>query len=159
MTSSAESPPYLAGLRLAGRRVVVIGAGRVLARRLDTLLASGPELIVVSPQAQPRVRAAADTGQLTWHARTEREGDLDGAWYAMACTDDPSINARVVADADVRQLWCVRADDGTHGTAVTPATARDGELQVAVLAGGDFRASRHLRDRLAPHLRGRSSAD
>lgn len=154
-----EPAPYLAGLRLSGRRVVVVGAGRVLSRRLSTLLASGPQLHVVSQEATPRIRAAADAGQLTWVPRPYREGDLDGAWYALACTDDPDVNARVVADAEALRLWCVRADDGAHGSAVTPATARHEGLHVAVLAGGDFRASRRLRDRLALLLPGLASSD
>ena len=61
-SDSREPAPYLAGLRLHGRQVVVVGAGRVLSRRLSTLLASGPFLRVVSPEATPRVQAAADAG-------------------------------------------------------------------------------------------------
>lgn len=151
MTAEAP-PPYLAGLRLAGRRVVVVGAGRVLARRLGTLLDSGARLVVVSPLAAPPVRAVARAARLTWHERDYRLGDLAGAWYALACTDDPQVNAAVVAEAEAARIFCVRADDGSLGTAVTPASARDGQVQLAVLAGGDFRASRHLRDRLAAQL-------
>lgn len=158
-SDSREPAPYLAGLRLHGRQVVVVGAGRVLSRRLSTLLASGPLLRVVSPEATPRVQAAAEAGQLTWVPRPYRAGDLDGAWYAMACTDDRCVNAAVVAEAEARRVWCVRADDGALGSAVTPATAQHEQHQIAVLAGGDFRASRRLRDRLAALLPGLAPTD
>ena len=32
--------------------------------------------------------------------REYRDGDLDGAWYAIAATDDPHVNAAVVAEAE-----------------------------------------------------------
>ncbi|MBI4941009.1 MAG: uroporphyrinogen-III C-methyltransferase, partial [Actinobacteria bacterium] len=42
--------PYLAGLRLAGRRVVVVGGGAVAQRRVPGLLAAGADVTVVSPR-------------------------------------------------------------------------------------------------------------
>ena len=153
MTSAGEAPPYLVGLDLQGRRVTVIGAGHVLARRLETLLACRPLLLVVAPHADPAVEAAAAAGRLTWHRRGYLDGDLAGAWYAMAATDDPDVNARIVAESQHARIFCVRADDGSAGTAVTPATAREGIIQVGVVAGGDFRAARRWRDILAERLR------
>ena len=158
MKQAHSSPPYLAGLRFDGRRVVVVGGGRVLARRLGILLASGPELVVVSPAVAPAVLRAAEAGDLVWHERPYRSGDLRGAWYAMACTDDPEVNAAVVAEAVTHRIFCVRADDGSLGTAVTPASAREGDVQLAVLTGGDFRASRRLRDRFAADLADRAGS-
>ncbi len=69
------------------------------------------------------------------------------------------VNAAVVAEAEARRVWCVRADDGALGSAVTPATAQHEQHQIAVLAGGDFRASRRLRDRLAALLPGLAPTD
>ena len=59
---------------------------------------------------------------ITLTLRPFRDGDLDGAWYAIAATDDPDVNAAVVAEAERRRIFCVRADVGREGTAVTPAT-------------------------------------
>lgn len=153
----SETAPYLAGLRLTGRRVVAVGAGRVLARRLETLLAAGPDLQVVSPQAHPAVADAAAAERLRWHARPYDPSDLDGAWYVLAGTDDPAVNASVVAECERRATFCVRADDGALGSAVTPATLAEGDVQVAVLGGGDFRRSRGVRDAVAQALRARAS--
>lgn len=149
-----RAPAYLVGLHLFGRRVVIVGGGRVTGRRLPTLLATGADVQVISPVVAPRVEAAARAGQLAWHPRCYRAGDLAGAWYAMAATDVPAVNERVVAEAEVARIFCVRADDGSRGQAVTPATARRGAVQVAVVSGGDMRLSRRLRDEFAARLPG-----
>ena len=89
--------PYLAGLRLAGRRVVVVGGGVVAQRRLPALLAAGADVVLVSPEVTPAVEGMAGAGELAWERRRYAAGDLAGAWYAMALTDDPEVNAAVVA--------------------------------------------------------------
>lgn len=146
---------YLAGLSLHSRRVVLIGGGRVAARRLPLLLDCGADVHVVSPVLHPAVADQVRAGACTHQPREYRDGDLAGAWYVMAATDDPAVNAQVVAEATRLRVFCVRADDGRAGTAATPATAMltDG-AQVAVLGGGDHRRSRALRDRVVEVLDG-----
>jgi uroporphyrin-III C-methyltransferase/precorrin-2 dehydrogenase/sirohydrochlorin ferrochelatase len=60
--------PYLVGLDLAGRRVVVVGGGSVAQRRLGGLLAAGADVEVVAPQVTPAVEAMATAGEATWTA-------------------------------------------------------------------------------------------
>ena len=133
---------YLAGLDLAGRKVVVVGGGSVAQRRLPNLIAAGAEVQVVAVDPRPAVEAEP---AVTVHVRPFADGDLEGAWYALACTDDPEVNAAVVAEATARRIFCVRADDAREGTAVTPASGRHDGLQFGVLAGGDHRRSAAVR--------------
>ncbi|NUS43753.1 MAG: uroporphyrinogen-III C-methyltransferase [Mycobacteriaceae bacterium] len=149
--ASAEAG-YLVGLDLHGRRVVVVGGGSVAQRRLGLLIASGAEVTVVSRSVTPAVEAMADAGQVRLELRAYAEGDLDGAWYAIACTDEPETNAAVVAEAERRRVFCVRADSARLGTAVTPATARYDGLTVGVLAGGRHRRSAAVRTALLEAL-------
>ncbi len=145
--------PYLVGLRLAGRRVVVVGGGAVAQRRVPGLLAAGADVTVVSPHLTPTLEPHVTAGTLSWVARRYADGDLDGAWYALAVTDDPAANAQVVTDADARRVFCVRADDGWAGSAVTPATGRQGPVSVAVLGGGDPRRAVAVRDGVVEAMR------
>src|SRR5271154_5153379 len=92
--------PYLVGLRLAGRKVVVVGGGTVAQRRLPLLIASGADVHVIARSATPAVEAMDG---ISLAIREYRDGDLDGAWYAIAATDDPEVNAAVVGEADRRQ--------------------------------------------------------
>ncbi|OHU98239.1 uroporphyrinogen-III C-methyltransferase [Mycobacterium talmoniae] len=137
--------PYLVGLRLAGKKVVVVGAGSVAQRRLGLLIASGAQVQIIARAATPAVEAMGASDGVTLELRDYRDGDLAGAWYAIAATNDADVNAAVVAEADRRQIFCVRADIAVEGTAVTPATFGYAGLTVGVLAGGEHRRSAAIR--------------
>lgn len=145
--------PYLAGLRLEGRRVLVVGGGSLAQRRLPDLLAAGADVVLVSPHVTATIEPLVAAGTITWHARTYRPGDVTGAWYAMALTDDPVVNAAVVAEAQAARVFCIRGDNGLAATAVTPAAGRHGPVKVAVLGGGDPRRAAAVRDGVVEALR------
>ncbi len=148
---SPRAHPYLAGLVLAGRRVVVVGGGHVAQRRVPTFLAAGAVVTVVSPDVTPALEGLA--GEVTLELRTFTETDLDGAWYVVAATDDPAVNARVVAAAESRHTFCVRADDARNGSAWTPAVGHHGSVTVGVLGNREPRKSAALRDDIVTALR------
>ncbi|GAA2102811.1 uroporphyrinogen-III C-methyltransferase [Streptomyces albiaxialis] len=139
------TPAYPVGLRLAGRRVLVVGGGTVVQRRLPGLLAAGADVVLVSPEVTPSVEAMAQAGELTWHRRPYEDGDMDGAWYALVSTDDPEVNTAAAAEAESRRVWCVRTDDADAATAWTPATGRAAGVTVAVLTSGTGDAPRDPR--------------
>ena len=145
MTESA----YLVGLRLAGKKVVVVGGGTVAQRRLPLLIATGANVHVISRTATRAVEAMSG---INLSLREYRDGDLAGAWYAIAATDDAQVNAAVVDEADRRQIFCVRADIAVEGTAVTPASFSYAGLSVGVLAGGEHRRSAAIRSAIREAL-------
>jgi uroporphyrin-III C-methyltransferase/precorrin-2 dehydrogenase/sirohydrochlorin ferrochelatase len=151
MSDAPGHPPYPVGLRLAGRRVVVVGGGHVAQRRVPGLLAAGADVVLVSPEVTPAIEGMA--AEITWHQRTFQEHDLDDAWYAVAATDDAEVNAAVANAADERRIFCVRADDARGGSAWTPATGRHGTVTVAVLGNREPRQSAALRDDILTALR------
>ncbi|MFC4949891.1 uroporphyrinogen-III C-methyltransferase [Pseudonocardia sp. GCM10023141] len=146
------SDPYLAGLDLAGRRVLVVGGGTVAQRRLTGLLAAGADIEVVAPEVTPAVEGMATAGELRWSQRPFQDTDLAGAWYVVACTEVREVNAEVSAGAERRRIFCVRADDAPEGTAVTPAVGRHDGLTVGVLAGRRPRRSAAVRTALVEAL-------
>jgi uroporphyrin-III C-methyltransferase / precorrin-2 dehydrogenase / sirohydrochlorin ferrochelatase len=148
MATTSENP-YLAGLRLTGKKVVVVGGGNVAQRRLPLLIASGADIHVIARNATPAVEALSG---ITLSLRDYRDGDLDGAWYAIAATDDPQVNTAVVAEADRHRIFCVRADVAVEGSAVTPASFDYAGLSVGVLAGGEHRRSAAIRSAIREAL-------
>jgi len=138
--------PYPLGLRLAGRRVVVVGGGVVATRRMPALLDAGADVLLVAPELTPALRAHADAGRLRWERRRFAVDDLDGAWLVQVAVDDPSAAAAISTVADERRIFCVRADDRAAATAWTPAVTRQGPVTVAVLGGGDPRRAMAVRD-------------
>lgn len=153
MAEHAEHPAYPVGLRLTGRRVVVLGGGQVAQRRLPALIAGGAEIVLVSPDATPSVEAMAAAGEIRWERRPYAEGDLADAWYALIATSDAEANERASAEAERTRTWCVRSDDASAATAWTPATGRSEGVTVAVLTGRDPRRSATVRDAIVEGLR------
>lgn len=156
-TDPATPPPYPVGLRLSGRRVVVVGGGHVAQRRVPTLIGAGADVVVVSPEVTPALEGLG--AEITWERRRFERADLDEAWYAIAATDDPAVNEEVLAAADERRVFCVRADDASGASAWTPAVGRHGGVTVAVLANREPRLSAGVRDEIMDGLQdGRISA-
>ena len=144
--------PYLLGLRLRDRRVVVVGGGAVASRRIPALLDAGAEILLVSPKATASLEDLAAAGRIRWAARGYSPGDCAGAWLVCACTDSPAVNQAVAAAAEAQQTWCVRADAAEASGAWTPASGQAGDVRIGVLTG-DPRHSAGIRDAVLAGLR------
>jgi len=124
-----------------GRRVLVVGAGQVAARRVRALLTAGALVEVVAPE----VRAGMPAVPLK--RRAFEPADVDGAWLVFACTG--VIDGEVAAVCESARVWCVRADDASRSAAWVPAVARADDVVVSVTAGRDPRRAVALRDAVA----------
>jgi uroporphyrin-III C-methyltransferase/precorrin-2 dehydrogenase/sirohydrochlorin ferrochelatase len=144
--------PYLLGLRLRGRRVVVVGGGAVASRRIPALLDAGAEILLVSPKATASLEDLAAAGRIRWAARESQPGDCAGAWLVCVCADSPAVNQAVATAAEAQQTWCVRADDAEASGAWTPASGQAGDVRIGVLSG-DPRHSAAIRDAVLAGLR------
>ncbi|MDQ1645780.1 MAG: uroporphyrin-III C-methyltransferase / precorrin-2 dehydrogenase / sirohydrochlorin ferrochelatase [Cryptosporangiaceae bacterium] len=140
------SDPYLLGLRLGGRRVLVAGGGAVAQRRVPGLLGAGADLLLVSPAITPMLQGLVTAGRLRWEERGYDPADLDGCWLVLAATDVPEVNAAIAADAEAARVWCVRADDADSSPAWTPAVGRHDGVTIGVLGGRDPRRAATVRD-------------
>jgi uroporphyrin-III C-methyltransferase/precorrin-2 dehydrogenase/sirohydrochlorin ferrochelatase len=144
-TTAEQDEAYLLGLRLRGRRVVVVGGGAVAARRVPRLLAVGADVLLVSPQVTVSLQDLASAGRISWLAREYQQGDCGQAWLVCACAGPAEVNAAVAAEAERQRTWCVRADDAALSSAWTPASGRAADVSVGVLSG-DPRRSAAIRD-------------
>ncbi len=143
---------YPLALKLADRRVLVVGGGTVATRRLPSLLAAGARVEIVSPELTPALQGYVDAGRVTWSSRRFEPGDVDGAWLVQVAVDDPAAAEQVSVAAEQRRVFCVRADDRDAATAWTPAVTRHGPVTVAVTDGGDRRRAMAVRDLVAAAL-------
>ena len=150
--ATTDDQPYLLGLRLRGRRVVVAGGGAVAGRRVPALLDAGADVSLVSPEVTGSLEDLAQAGRIHWARRRYAAGDIDGAWLVCACTDDPAVNAAIAAAAETQRIWCVRADDASQSAVWTPASGLAGDVRVGVLSG-DPRRSAGIRDAIVAGLR------
>jgi siroheme synthase-like protein len=143
---------YPVNLVVRGRRCVVVGAGRVAARKIGALIEAGAEIDVIAPDADPRVREWASQGRVRLFGRAFAPADLDGAWLATAATGDPAVDREVFLAGESRRVWVNAADDPDSCSFTLVSVIRRGDLVVTVGTGGRSPA-------LAAWLRRRFEAD
>jgi siroheme synthase-like protein len=122
---------YPAFLKLAGRRVVVVGGGRVAAGKIAGLAAAGAHVEVVAPEIRPEIVAAG----VTVHRRGFQPADLDGVWYVVAAAP-PEVNRAVLAAGNARQLFVNAVDDPDHASAYAGGVVRRSGVTIAISTAG-----------------------
>ncbi len=127
---------YAVSLVLQGRKCVVVGAGDVGERKIHGLLESGADVVVIGPDATPDVRAQARDGRISWIDREYVTGDLDGAFLAIAATDDREVNRRIAEEASERRVLLNVVDDPELCMFTAPALLTRGDLTVAISTNG-----------------------
>lgn len=161
-TPQAPTAPTLDGLPLtvglAGREVLLVGAGPVSARRAATFLEAGALVRVVAPRVDPAMADLAERadGDLVVVTRPFTPADLDSPWMVHVATGDPRVDAEVAALCEQRRIWCVTAGDSALGSARVPARTAvatpAGTVRIAVDSGDprrSVRVGRHVARSLA----------
>jgi len=111
-----QGEAFLLGLRLRGRRVLVVGRRDGSGpRRVPRLAHRGAaDVLLVSPTATPAARRAGRRwAGSNWQRRAyARRGTGAGAWLVIACASRPEVNGGGGGGrAEANRTWCVRADD------------------------------------------------
>jgi precorrin-2 dehydrogenase / sirohydrochlorin ferrochelatase len=140
---------YPVDLVVEGRRCVVVGGGTVAVRKVEGLVAAGAEVVVIAPEIDGRIRSLG----VRLVERFYRAGDLEGAWLAIAATDDPAVSRAIRADADAAQVWVNAVDDPSSCSFTLPAVVRQGPVMVTVSTAGHSPAlASWIRGQLAAQL-------
>jgi len=129
---------YPVNLKVEGRPCVIIGGGRVAARKAASLLECGARLKVVSPELDPAFGDLSSGFEHT--SRGYLAGDLEGAFLTIAATDDDSVNRAVEAEARERQQLLNVVDKPEQCNFYVPSSVRRGELMLTVSTGGQLPA-------------------
>lgn len=151
MTDPDQAPAafYPVSLAVSGRPCLVVGGGRVAARKARTLLDCGAAVTVIAPSLAPDMEALADRLESLEH-RAYVGGDATRFRLVVTATGIPEVDGAVYDDAEAAGVWVNSADDRAHSSFILPAVHRDGSVTVAVSTGGLSPAlSSWLRDRLA----------
>jgi uroporphyrin-III C-methyltransferase / precorrin-2 dehydrogenase / sirohydrochlorin ferrochelatase len=118
-------------LKLAGRRVVVVGAGPVAASKIDGLRAAGADIVVIAPEMVPAVEAAA----VVRVRREFRDEDLEGAWLVVAAAT-PAVNRAVARAAEGRGVFVNAVDDPPNASAYLGGMIRRAGVTLAISTNG-----------------------
>jgi uroporphyrin-III C-methyltransferase / precorrin-2 dehydrogenase / sirohydrochlorin ferrochelatase len=141
---------YPVMLELRGRRCVVIGGGAVAEGKVRGLLEAGAEVTLIAPELTEELELLARQGSIALERRPYAEGDLKGAFLAIAATDDAAANERIFDEAEAQGVLLNAVDDISHCHFAAPAVLRRGDLVVALSTGGKAPAlAKQLRSRLS----------
>jgi precorrin-2 dehydrogenase / sirohydrochlorin ferrochelatase len=132
-----ETPFYIACLKLKGRRCLVIGGGDVGLEKVEGLLVCDADVTLIAPVAHPRLEELASEGSIQWETRGYAgAADLDGAFLAIAATDDSEVNIGVYDDAEKRAMLVNVVDVPPLCNFILPAIVRSGPLAIAISTAG-----------------------
>ena len=144
-----DAPVYPVNLVLRGRRVLVVGGGRVATQKVQGLLDADAQVHLVAPELDAELAELAERDErVSWDVRPYRTGEAAEHRLVVTATGDPTVDGAVFADADAAGVWVNSADDPEHCTFTLPARVRRGPLLVTVSTSGESPA-------LATWLRGR----
>jgi len=129
--ASAVESLYPVFLKLAGRRVVVVGGGPVAASKLAGLVDTGACVSVVAPEIVAQIRRSG----ATLIERRFVPRDLDGAWLAVAAAP-PEVNRSVRSAAEERGIFVNAVDDRGSASAYLGGVLRRSEVTIAVSTQG-----------------------
>jgi len=136
-------------LELAGRRVVVIGAGAVALKMAQTLLSAKARLVVVSKNIDDMLTTLRHNTNVELVKSKYSKDYLAGAVLAIAATANPQLNRQIYKDCQQLEILCNVVDEPDLCDFITPAVIKRGSLQIAIGTEGHCPAyTGHLRKKL-----------
>src|SRR5215469_3419154 len=123
-------------IKLEGKQVLVVGAGKVGESKIEGLLETGARIRVVAREATPAVREWARNGKVELEVRPYFPADLDGAFLAVIATSSRTLNERIYHEAQQRRVLCNVVDVPDLCDFYYSSLVRRGDLQIAVSTAG-----------------------
>lgn len=124
---------YPVFLNLKNKGCVVVGGGKVAERKVLSLLKSGAEVTVISPELTKRLKKESLSGRIKHIPRRYKKGDLKNAFLVIAATDSNEINEKVSEDAP--HLINV-VDVPSLCNFIVPSVVKRGPLTIAISTSG-----------------------
>lgn len=140
---------YPVFLNLTRRRAVIIGGGQIAEGKIAKLLESAAQIIVISPVATQGIRDFAQAGKIELELRKYQHGDLQGAFLAIAATNDREVNQEIFEEAENQGILLNAVDDMPRCSFIAPSIVSKGPVTVAISTGGASPAlARKLRENM-----------
>jgi len=137
---------YPVNLDIQGRSCLVVGGGRVGARKVETLLKCNAVVTVVSPETTAQLDRLADDGSIRLKKRPYRSSDVEGRFMVIGATDNERLNRQIHADAEGQNVLCNIADRPEICNFILPAIVQRGDFMLAISTAGKSPAfAKHMR--------------
>lgn len=138
-------------ISIAGKKVLVVGGGKVAERKIIPLLEKKAVIHIVSPEITEKLHDLAVSGQIIWYNRKFKPQDIQDAWLVIAATNDP-VTQKFIADAaTTNRIFCNMVSEPEEGSFITPSVIEHGPIQVAISTSGSSPLlTKRLKQELTP---------
>lgn len=126
---------YPINIRFTGKKIVIIGGGKMAERKIRSLQYSGANLEVVSPTLTETLHKLLLDSVFIWKRKSFSKEDIEGAFMVIAATNESTINQAVKAHVSANQLVCL-LDNQNLSDVQFPAIVRRGKLLIATSTAG-----------------------
>jgi precorrin-2 dehydrogenase / sirohydrochlorin ferrochelatase len=123
-------------LKLEGRKVLIVGGGKVAEEKIYAVLRSAKDVTVIAPKITPRIREWAEAGLVEHITGEYSPGLVKKFFLVIACTDSEATNREVYEEAQQAGVLCNSVDDPSHCDFYAPAVVSRGNFQIAISTGG-----------------------
>ena len=138
---------------ISEKQILVIGGGKVAARRVHTLLDFAGEILVVAPEAEEEIVQLAKEGIISYKKRPYEKKDLNDADLVLAATDDLSLNDEIYSECRRIGITVNVASDKEKCDFHFPGIVKKGSVVIGINAGGnDHRGAKEMRQKLQQYL-------
>ena len=127
---------YPINLDLTEKRVVVIGAGSVAARKVISLCDAGADILVIAKKIHPEFDQLCKDLPIAILREPYNPNHLENATLTIAATSDNELNKHIYADCKTRNILCNVVDVPTLCDFYVPAVINRGSLQIAIGTDG-----------------------
>lgn len=136
-------------IELKDKKCVVVGGGTVAERKIEALIEFGAKIVVISMAVNGKIRDLERNGRIEVMEREYSSGDLDGAFLAIAATDNPKTNEEVYKDALKKGIFINVVDCPKRCNFIFPAIVKRGDMVIGISTSGAYPAlSKRIREKL-----------
>lgn len=140
---------------ISTKKVVVIGAGKIASRRIQTLTEFAPEVTVVADRVSESVERLASQKRILLHRRRYERDDLYGADIVIAATDDHPLNDEIYSVCKCLGIMVNVSTDQNKCDFHFPGIVKKEPLVIGINAGGkDHALARRTREKIETILGG-----
>ncbi len=123
-------------LNLKNKKCIVVGAGEVAVRKINTLLKQEALVTVISPDLHPKLNAQLSLGQFVWLNTSYQDDMLKNAFLVVAATDNRAVNHQIAEYCNQNNILVNVIDEPLESSFIVNSYFTKGDLLVAVSTGG-----------------------
>lgn len=155
-----KKPYFPLFIDLSQKKIVIIGAGKIAQRRVETLLEFAGNILVAAPEATRRIRQLHEEGRILWIQDAYHKELLEGADLVLAATDDAVCNEQVIADCRARNIPANASHKKELCDFYFPGIIRHEDLVIGFSSGGqNHREVREAREKIEAALEAKPRED